>query len=156
MDTSSNDVAVLLPVNHLLRDCNTSAPFLAGLQCTQCQAVFTDRRSACARCFSRDALDEHALAPQGQIIAFTVVRRSFPGIQVPYVSAVVSLDGGGDIKVNVINIDPDSEHLCIGLPVELVFKTAPYGDQHGNQYLMYYVQPRQAEYRQTSEGKENG
>ena len=33
--------------------------------------------------------------------------RSFPGIEMPYISAVVDLEGGGTVKGNLIDIDPD-------------------------------------------------
>ena len=44
----------------------------------------------------------------GVLHSFSVVYRSFPGIDVPYVSAIVDLDGGGTVKGNLINIEPGS------------------------------------------------
>ncbi len=70
------------------------------------------------------------------------MHRSFPGIDVPYVSAIVDLEGGGTVKGNLINIDPDPEKVKMGMPVETVFQVAPRKDADGNEYLTYYFQPR--------------
>ena len=131
----------LLPVNHLLQIPDTEKPFLQGLQCSQCHKVFTDKRITCPACYSREGLEAKRLADKGHVLAFTVVRRSFPGLPVPFISAVVALEGGGDIKVNLENMDVDDTALQVGLAVELIFKQAPWGDEHGNEYLVYAVQP---------------
>jgi uncharacterized OB-fold protein len=34
----------------------------------------------------------------GTLYAYSIVHRSFPGIEVPYVSAIVDLDGGGTVE----------------------------------------------------------
>ena len=82
------------------------------------------------------------LSNQGELYVYSIVFRSFPGIEVPYVSAIVDLDGGGTVKGNLINIDPDPEKIKMGMPVEIVYKTAPRKDADGNEYLTYYFQPR--------------
>ena len=46
------------------------------------------------------------------------MHRSFPGIEVPYVSAIVDLEGGGTIKGNLINIEPDPEKLNLICPLK--------------------------------------
>ena len=69
---------------------------------------------------------------------------AFPGIEVPYISAIVDLDGGGTVKGNLINIDPDPEKVQMGMPVEVVYQIAPRKDAEGNEYLTYYFQPRSA------------
>ncbi len=73
---------------------------------------------------------------------FCIVHRSFPGIDVPYVSAIVDLEGGGTVKGNLINVEPDPEKIKMGMPVEVVYKEAPRKDAEGNAYLTYYFQPR--------------
>ena len=138
---SDPDVKSLLPVNHLLQIPQGETPYLEGLCCEQCGNIFTDKRLACAACYARGSLKVKRLASTGKVLAFTVVRRSFPGIAVPYISAVVELEGGGDIKVNIINQDPDAPELKVGLDVALTFDKAPWGDEHGNDYMIYAVQP---------------
>ena len=73
------------------------------------------------------------------------MHRSFPGIEVPYVSAIVDLDGGGTLKGNLIDIDPDPEKIRLGMPVEVVYKDAlGRKDREGNSYLSYFFQPAAA------------
>ncbi|MCP4927673.1 MAG: hypothetical protein GY918_01275 [Gammaproteobacteria bacterium] len=131
----------LLPVNHLLQIPECGEPFLQGLKCSHCGHIATDQRIACPACFARNTLMPTPLSSLGKVLAFTVVRRSFPGLPVPFVSAVIHMKDGGDIKVNLENIDVDHQALQVGLEVELIFKQAPWGDEHGNEYMIYAAQP---------------
>ena len=71
------------------------------------------------------------------------MHRSFPGIEVPYVSAIVDLDDGTAIKGNLINIAPDPEKIEFDMPVEVVFDDAlGRKDSDGNSYLSYFFQPK--------------
>jgi len=140
----------LLPVDALLQIPESGTPFLQGLKCSNCGHVAMDQRVACPACFKRDCLSPVALSQTGKVLAFTVVRRSFPGLPVPFISAVVALDEGGDIKVNLENIDADSPEVAVGLAVELIYKQAPWGDEKGNEYMVYAVQPVDAALRVTA------
>ncbi len=134
--------AALRPVVSFLKLPADGAPYFEGLRCAACNEVFLDQRSACAKCSARDQLSPVALSNTGTLHTWTVVRRSFPGIAVPYVSAVVDMEPGGAIKGNLINLAPESTSLGQGLAVEAVFSVAPYGDKEGNQYMMYAFQPK--------------
>ena len=46
------------------------------------------------------------LSNRGELYVYSIVHRSFPGIEVPYVSAIVDLEGGGTVKGNLIGIEP--------------------------------------------------
>jgi len=71
------------------------------------------------------------------------VCRSFPGIQVPYVSAIVDLEGGGTVKGNLTGVDPDPKKIKMGMPVRVVYKDAlGRKDKEGNSYLSYFFEPR--------------
>jgi len=131
----------LLPVVPFLAVPENGEPYLEGKKCDRCGAVFVDRRTACAKCFGRDCLSPHRLSNTGKVCAFTIIKRSFPGIQVPYVSTIVDLDSGGTIKGNLKGIDPDSEKIQVGLRVSVTYEEAPYGDKNGNSYLMYSFRP---------------
>ena len=120
-------------------------PYLEGQQCGSCGAIFLGERSVCSKCGARDQLEPTRLSNQGELYVFSIVHRSFPGIDVPYVSAIVDLEGGGTVKGNLIGIDPDPEKIRIGMPVEVVYKDAlGRKDKEGNAYLSYFFQPRQA------------
>ncbi len=79
---------------------------------------------------------------KGKLYVYSIVHRSFPGVEVPYVSAVVDLDGGGTVKGNLIDVEPDPEKIRFGMPVEVVYKDAlGRKDKEGNSYLSYFFQP---------------
>jgi uncharacterized OB-fold protein len=46
------------------------------------------------------------------------------------------------VKGNLVGIDPDPQKLEMGMPVQVIYKTAPMKDAEGNEYLTYYFQPR--------------
>jgi uncharacterized OB-fold protein len=82
------------------------------------------------------------LPTKGELYAYSIVHRSFPGIEVPYISAVVDLEDGTAIKGNLINVEPDPEKIEFGMPVEVVFDDAlGRKDKDGNSYLSYFFQP---------------
>lgn len=132
----------LLPVVPFLKNADTDDPYLEGHRCSECGAVFLGERENCSSCASRGKMKPTRLSDQGNLYVYSIVHRSFPGIEVPYVSAVVDLEGGGTIKGNLINIDPEPEKIEMGMPVEVVYKKAPRQDKEGNEYLTYYFQPR--------------
>ena len=83
------------------------------------------------------------LPQTGKLYSYSIVHRSFPGIEVPYVSAIVDLEDGTAIKGNLINIDPDPEKIEFDMPVEVVFDDAlGRKDSDGNSYLSYFFQPK--------------
>lgn len=114
-------------------------PHLEANECTQCGARFFDRRNACAAC-SGTEFKRVALATEGEVKAFTIVAMAAPGIPVPYVAAYIDL-GGTSVRANVINVDPDPEHVSLGMKVRLatyVFGT----DEEGNEGIGFGFEPR--------------
>ena len=131
-----------LPVVPFLKIPEAGDPYLEGYRCKKCSAVYLSERPTCAKCFARDQIKPFKLANTGELYVYSIVHRSFPGIKVPYVSAVVDLDGGGTLKGNLVNIDPEPEKIKLGMPVEVIYEVAPTKDADGNEYLTYYFQPR--------------
>jgi uncharacterized OB-fold protein len=145
---AASEANPMLPVVDYMQLPARGEPYLQGQQCRECGAVFIDTRLHCAKCAARNSMQPCRLSNTGKLFAFTVVQRSYPGIPVPFVSAIVDLDGGGTVKGNLINVDPDPakidlSKIRVGMPVELVYKQAPWDDEKGNQYLMFYFQPKQ-------------
>jgi len=131
-----------LPVVPFIKTSADGDAYLEGSVCKRCDTTHLGLRLACSKCGARDALQVGPLAKRGTLHTFTIVHRSFPGVAVPYVSAVVDLDGGGSIKGNLINVQPDPEHIAFGMPVEVVFGDAlGRKDAKGNSYLSYFFQP---------------
>ena len=82
------------------------------------------------------------LSETGILHSYAIVFRSFPGIDVPYISAIVDLDGGGTIKGNLINIDPDPDKIEFNMPVKITYGDAlGRKDKEGNSYLSYFFEP---------------
>lgn len=132
-----------LPVVEFLKIPDQGDPYLEGLKCKQCSAIYIGQRAHCSKCGARDSLEATRLSNRGSLYVFSIVHRSFPGVQVPYVSAVVDLEGGGTLKGNLIGVDPSPEKIELGMPVEVVFKDAlGRKDREGNSYLSYFFQPR--------------
>ncbi len=131
-----------LPVVPFLKIPDGGDPYLEGQKCRSCDAIFLGERTTCASCGKSEQFAATKLANQGELYVYSIVHRSFPGIEVPYISAIVDLDGGGTVKGNLINIEPDPEQIKMGMPVEVVYQIAPRKDADGNEYLAYFFQPR--------------
>jgi uncharacterized OB-fold protein len=131
-----------LPVVEFLKIPADGAPYLEGHKCKKCGAVFLGARANCSKCSARGSMDAIRLSNRGTLYVYSIVHRSFPGIEVPYVSAVVDLEGGGTVKGNLIDIEPTPEKIRLGMPVEVVYKDAlGRKDKEGNSYLSYFFRP---------------
>jgi uncharacterized protein len=134
----------LLPVVPFLQTPDDADPYLEGSVCARCGATFLGRRVACGKCGARDQLTRKRLSNRGTLHVYSIVHRSFPGVAVPYVSAVVDLEGGGSIKGNLIDVPPDPGHIHFGMPVEVVYREAlGRTDSEGRAYLSYFFRPVQ-------------
>ncbi len=104
--------------------------------------MFLGHRENCSSCGARGSLKSEKLSETGTLHAFSIVHRSYPGIDVPYISAIVDLDGGGTIKGNIINVEPQPENLSFGMPLRVVFGDAlGRKDADGNNYISYFFEP---------------
>jgi uncharacterized protein len=114
-------------------------PHLVAQECARCGALFLDRRNACANCGAR-VFRSRDLANTGVLRAFTIVHRASQGVTVPYVSAIVAVDGGGVVKANMVGVDPDPGNLALGMKVKLT--TFPAGtDSDGTEAVAFGYQP---------------
>jgi uncharacterized OB-fold protein len=92
-------------------------PSLEAHECARCGSLYFDRRNACAKCFATE-FARRPLANEGVVKAFTIVHRAAPGVPAPYTSVIVALDGGGDVKANLLGVTDPSE-IVAGLRVVL-------------------------------------
>ncbi|MEC8046897.1 MAG: OB-fold domain-containing protein [Pseudomonadota bacterium] len=131
-----------LPAVPYLKIPENGEPYLEAYKCGQCGATFLGERDVCSKCGARDQMSAVKLPNTGKLYSYSIVHRSFPGIAVPYVSAIVDLDDGTAIKGNLINVDPDPESIPFDMPVEVVYDDAlGRKDADGNAYLSYFFQP---------------
>ena len=132
-----------LPAVGYLKIPEDGEPYLQGCKCSNCGAVFLGERDNCSKCGARGGMEAVQLSNQGELYSYCIVHRSFPGIEVPYVSAIVDLEGGGTVKGNLINVEPEPDKIPFGMPVEVVYDDAlGRKDRDGNSYLSYFFQPR--------------
>ncbi len=132
-----------LPVVDFLKIPESGEPYLEGHKCAACGAMYLGPRAACAKCSARDQIAATRLSNDGSLYVYSIVHRSFPGIDVPYISAIVDLDGGGTLKGNLIGVEPDPAKITMGMPVRVVYKDAlGRKDRDGNSYLSYFFEPR--------------
>ena len=116
-----------------------SDPHLVANECSSCGALFFDRRNACANCGGREFAPRR-LANDGVLRAFTIVHRASPGVQVPYVSGIVDLDGGGVVKANIVSVPAEPASLSLGMKVKLT--TFPIGvDSAGTEAISFAYEP---------------
>ena len=112
------------PATSYTRIDEAGTPYLLGSRCGECAAVFLGVRENCGRCCARRRMQPLRLAARGRLYSYTIVYRSYPGIRVPFISAIVDLEEGGTIKGNLVDVAPSPEKLAYGMPVRVVFRGA--------------------------------
>lgn len=104
---------------------------LYGSRCHECGLVQYPIARVCIGCGARDRMAEYKLAHRGQVFTFTV-DHLFPSIELPLPMAVVDLNGGGRVYLQVTDADP--EEVRIGAPVELCFRRLHEGGGNYNYF----------------------
>jgi uncharacterized protein len=114
-------------------------PHLEASECASCGARYVDRRNACAAC-GGIAFDKVAIPTDGELLAFTIVSMAAPGIPVPFVAGVVDCDGTS-VRANVINVEPDPEHVQLGMKLKLATYSVGV-DSDGTEAIGFGFEPR--------------
>ena len=114
-------------------------PYLEANECTKCGALLFGRRNACGRCAGCEFV-KRRVGATGVVRSFAIVHQAAVGVPVPYVSSVVDLDGGGDVKANVVNVEPDQQHVLLGMKVKLTTFVAG-TDDDGTEAVVFGFEP---------------
>ena len=113
-------------------------PHLLASECGSCGARFFDRRNACASCGATE-FTKVRVPGEGEVQAFTIVAFAAPGVPVPFVASVVDCDGTS-VRGNLVNVEPDPEHVQLGMKVRLT--TVPVGtDSAGTEAIGFGFEP---------------
>ena len=113
-------------------------PHLVAHECVSCGARFFDRRNACANCFATD-FKTVPISTEGVLRTFTIVAFAAPGVTVPFVSGVIDCEGTS-VRANVINVEPDPEHVNTGMKLKLA--TYSLGtDESGTEAIGFGYEP---------------
>ncbi len=122
-------------VNYLVLD---DDPYLVAQECQACHARYFDRRNACAACFGTEFAPV-PVAREGTVRTFTIVSFAPPGVDVPFVSAVIDCDGTA-VRGNIVNVEPTPDQVRTGMAVRLT--TMPIGtDEAGVEAIGYGFEP---------------
>src|SRR6187200_359416 len=109
LDARGGPMATAVPiVDYLVLG---DSPHLVAKECTSCGARYFDRRNACASCFATE-FTKVPVATEGEVRSFTIVTFAAPGVDVPFVAAVIDCDGTS-VKGNVVNTPADPEHITL-------------------------------------------
>jgi 3-hydroxy-3-methylglutaryl CoA synthase len=102
----------------MFRDRRELLPLYGG-RCPRCAVVQFPMHRICIECGHRGGLDATRLGRRGTVFTFTHDHLA-EGPMVPSSHAVVDLEGGGRIYVQLTDCEPDA--ITIDLPVELTFR----------------------------------
>lgn len=136
-------VAAPRPGHKAIRVDAGGRPFVEGFACADCGAVFDEPIMACRACASRTPPAPVRVGEAGRLWSWSIVHRSYPGIAVPFISAIVDMDGGLTLKGTVIGAAEAG--LRQGLPLRLVYDDAGGARaQDGAPYIGFHFEPQGA------------
>jgi len=137
---SAGNLDMAKPGHKAIRVCADGSAYVEGYRCLACGAAFPEATMACRACASRTPPHPFRAAETGKLYTWSVVSRSYPGIAVPFVSAIVDLDDGLTLKGTLRDVAPDS--LRAGMPVRLVIDNAGGAtDKDGVPYVGFHFIP---------------
>lgn len=126
-------------------------PYLVGYRCPACGATYVgEGRVACSKCTATEPLKEIRLSDRGALYVYSIVHQSVPGVQVPYVSAIVDLPEGVSVRCNLVDVEPDPAKLTFDMPVEMVTRKvrerkekSPEGVEEAIDIIAFFFKPSQ-------------
>jgi uncharacterized protein len=113
-------------------------PRLVAQACQECGARYFDRRNACAAC-GGDRFEKVDIATTGTVRTFSIVAFSVPGVEVPFVAAIVDC-GGTSVRGVLVEVSPDPDHVHVGMAVKLVTRSQGV-DEAGVEAIGYGFSP---------------
>jgi uncharacterized OB-fold protein len=114
--------------------------YLAGSRCDQCGATMLGKRLGCAAC-GDGALTDVRLNDTGRVRTCTVITRSYPGVPVPFIAAVIAIDGGGVVRGTLHGPIPDDPVAEIGKPVRISIEDTGQRDPNGRAFYAQNFRP---------------
>lgn len=125
------------PGHKVIRLGADGSAWIEGFRCPDCGAVALERTMACRGCGGRSPLEAFHAGPRGTVYSWGVIHRSYPGIAVPFISAIVDLDGGLTLKGTLRGIERDA--LRAGQKVRVEFDNAGgAADKDGTPYVGFH------------------
>ena len=139
MEAKDDLLPTLVP---FLRRNEKGEPYLAGTECKACGHTYAGDRTVCAKCASRDKMRPVHLAETGKLYVYTVIHRSFPGIETPFIDVIVDLDDGAHLKGTLIGVKADPDSIAFDLPVKVSYREVEPVNKPGKPHLTYVFEPQ--------------
>ena len=99
-----------------------SAGELRIIRCNECGYYVHPPSPRCPKCLS-DNVEPSGVSGRGTIYTYTVNRRAWsPGLEVPYVIAIVQLDEQCDLRLMTNIVGCSADEVAIGMPVDVEFR----------------------------------
>jgi uncharacterized OB-fold protein len=92
-------------------------------RCNDCNEAYFYPRDFCPYCFSW-SVDWFRASGKGTLHTFAIVERApTPAFRdkVPFIVAMVDLEEGPRMPTNLVEVQPDSQNIKVGMAVEVVF-----------------------------------
>ncbi len=113
---------------------------LVGSRCEHCGATLLGMRVACAACGAND-ITHIRLADTGRIRTYSIINRSYPGVPVPFIAAVVNIDGGGVVRGTLHGAIPADPIAEVGRPVRICIDDTGQRDPSGRPFYSHIFRP---------------
>jgi uncharacterized protein len=92
------------------------------IRCNECGYYIHPPSPRCPKCLS-DNVEPSPVSGRGSIYTYTVNRRAWsPGLEVPYVIAIVQLDEQPDLRLMTNIVGCSADEVAIGMPVHVEFR----------------------------------
>lgn len=124
-------------VNYLVID--DGEPYLVAHESERSGALSFTRRNADPKS-GEPAFTCRRLATTGTVKAFTVVQRDAPGVDVPYASIIVELDGGGVVRGRLVGTSRHPRNVATISRVRLTTFVAGV-DELGTEAIAFAFEP---------------
>jgi uncharacterized OB-fold protein len=115
--------------------------YLSGSRCGHCGTTLLGERIGCAKCGASDSITRVRLADTGRVRTCTVITRSYPGVPVPFIAAVIDIDGGGVVRGTLQGPIPANPVELIGTPVHIRIEDTGQRDASGRAFFSHNFHP---------------
>jgi hypothetical protein len=115
--------------------------YLVGSRCGHCGVTLLGERVACAACGNGDSIARIRLAETGRVRTCTIINRSYPGVPVPFIAAVVEIDGGGVVRGTMLGPIPENPSTQFGKPVRISIEDTGQRDGAGRPFYSHVFRP---------------
>jgi uncharacterized OB-fold protein len=116
-------------------------PRLIGGKCKACGDVVFPKRVLCDICGSDEPMEEALIGEKGILDTYTIVRVGYPGYDLPYIIALVTLPEGKDLHVLSQLEDCKLEEVRIGMPLILTTGKIKKDLSTGKDVIAYKYRP---------------